>query len=405
MKAVILAAGEGRRMRPLTVRRPKVMIPVGGKPLLAWLVERCAQAGLRDLLLVTHREERLVKAWFRDRPVPRTRIGYVHQSRPGGTGHALAAVGRRAVREFLLLYGDTLPGVEDLRRLAAATEPTVAAWRVADARPYGALDVAGSRLRRIVEKSDKPPSRLINAGGYRLTADFVRLAERLRRSPRGEHELTDAINAHLEAGGTARVQRYREWLEAGRPWDLLSIQEHLMRDLKTRIEGTIEKGVEIRGPVQIGQGTLVKSGTYLEGPVIVGQDCRIGPNAYLRPSTAIGDGCHVGASVEIKNSILLERTNVPHLSYVGDSILGADVNLGAGTNIANLKVTPGTVRVTWEDGSKIDTGRRKFGAIIGDNVKIGINCSLAPGTVVGNDCVIGMHQALSGWIKDGTRRL
>lgn len=404
MRAVLLAAGEGKRMRPLTARRPKVMLPVAGKPLLAWTCERLLAAGVREFVVVTHYQEKAVRGWFRKNPVPGAKVAFVHQAAPRGTGDALAAVEAKAGRDFLLVYGDTLAGVKDYARLVDAGGPAIAAFEVPDARQYGALEVVGNHLKRIVEKSRRPPSRLVNAGAYRLTSAFVEAAAALRRSTRGEFELTDALNARAKRE-PVKVVRFREWLEAGRPWDLLGLQETLMADWKGKVEGIVEKGVEIRGPVSIGRGTKVKAGTYIEGPVVIGRNAKIGPRTYLRPCTSIGDGCHVGASVEIKNSILMENTNVPHLSYVGDSVLGSDVNFGAGTSVANLKVTPTNVRVTLEDGTKLDTGRRKLGAIVGDGTKIGINCSLNVGTVVGNDCLITLGRVVSGWVKAGARIL
>lgn len=405
MKAVILAAGEGKRMRPLTARRPKVMMPVAGRPLLSWLVERSVAAGVREFVVVTNYQEEVVRSWFRKNPVKGAKIGFTHQALPNGTGGGLAAAKGRAGKDFLFLYGDVLPAESDLAALVDSRDAAIGAWRVPDAKPFGALRVKGQNLVEIVEKSRKPPSNLINGGAYRANAELLGLATRLKPSPRGELEFTDAMNAYVKAGNRVRVVRLSEWLEAGRPWDLLALQERLLSDLKGRREGTIEPGAVLKGEVSIGSGSIIKSGTYIEGPVVIGRDCKIGPHAYLRGSTSIGDGCHVGASVEIKNSILMDGSNVPHLSYVGDSVIGSDVNLGAGTNVANLKVTPTNVRATLADGSKVDTGRRKLGAIIGDGTKIGINCSLAPGTIVGADCLVTMARSLAGWIDSGARIL
>ncbi len=123
----------------------------------------------------------------------------------------------------------------------------------------------------------------------------------------------------------------------------------------------------------------------------------IGPNAYLRGPVEIGPGCKVGAASEIKNSILLKGAQAPHHNYVGDSVLGHGCNLGSGTKIANLKTTPGTVKVDW-DGARMDTGRRKFGAVVGDQAKTGINASLHPGTVLAAGAVVGAGQVASKWI-------
>lgn len=126
------------------------------------------------------------------------------------------------------------------------------------------------------------------------------------------------------------------------------------------------------------RGTRILPGVYIEGNVVIGANCKIGPNCYLRGNTSIGDGCHIGQSVEIKNCLILSKTNVGHLSYIGDSVLGEKVNLGAGTTTSNLRHDGGNHRSA-VGGTLVDTGRRKFGAIFGDGVHTGIHTSIYPG--------------------------
>jgi bifunctional UDP-N-acetylglucosamine pyrophosphorylase/glucosamine-1-phosphate N-acetyltransferase len=160
--------------------------------------------------------------------------------------------------------------------------------------------------------------------------------ETIRPSPRGELELTDALMTYIQ-NKTLRGVRLSFWADMGSPWDLLGVHEEMMREIIPEHQGVIEEGVIIKGDVQIGSGTVIMSGSYLEGPCIIGADCKIGPHAYIRPGTAIGNACHIGHSSEIKNSIIMDKTNVPHFSYVGDSVIGSGCNLGAGTKIANLR--------------------------------------------------------------------
>jgi bifunctional UDP-N-acetylglucosamine pyrophosphorylase/glucosamine-1-phosphate N-acetyltransferase len=132
----------------------------------------------------------------------------------------------------------------------------------------------------------------------------------------------------------------------------------------------------------------VKSGSYIEGPVYVGEGAVVGPNAYLRPGTSLGKGAKVGAGCEVKNSIVHDDAKIPHLCYVGDSVLGKGVSLGAGTITANLKFNDSHVesRVKRE---MVDSGQRKLGAILGDGAKTGINVSIFPGVKIGADAWIG----------------
>ncbi|MDO8687158.1 MAG: glucose-1-phosphate thymidylyltransferase, partial [Dehalococcoidales bacterium] len=182
------------------------------------------------------------------------------------------------------------------------------------------------------------------------------------------------------------------------PWDLLAANESLMAETKAQRLGQVEDNVTIKEPVSIGRGTIVRSGSYIVGPVLIGQDCDIGPNCYIRPCTAIGDGCHVGAAVEVKNSIVMNGSKIPHLNYVGDSVIGEECNLGAGTKIANLKLDKKNIVV-----GRIDTGRRKLGAILGDGVETGINASINVGCMIGNNTHIGPGAIASGIIAPGSK--
>ena len=134
----------------------------------------------------------------------------------------------------------------------------------------------------------------------------------------------------------------------------------------------------IDGIIHLGKGSRILPGVFIEGNVVIGENCKIGPNCYLRGSSSIGDHCHIGQAVEIKNSIILSHTSIGHLSYVGDSVIGHKVNFGAGTITSNLRHDGKNHRTTVGD-QLIDTGRRKFGAIVSDHVHTGINTSIYPG--------------------------
>ena len=146
--------------------------------------------------------------------------------------------------------------------------------------------------------------------------------------------------------------------------------------------------MHLKGSVSLAKGSHVKSGSYIEGPVYVGEGAVVGPNAYLRPGTSLGKGAKVGAGCEVKNSIVMDEAKIPHLCYIGDSVLGGDVSLGAGTITANLKFNDSNV-VSRVKGKLVDSGQRKLGAILGDGVKTGINVSIFPGVKIGADAWIG----------------
>ncbi len=170
------------------------------------------------------------------------------------------------------------------------------------------------------------------------------------------------------------------------PWDVLAINEKVIAKVKTDvIEGTVRENVVIDGNVEIGEGTVLLPGVYIEGNAIIGKDCKIGPNCYIRGNTYIGNGCHVGQAVEVKNSMLMDKVAAGHLSYVGDTIVCPRTNFGAGTIISNFR-HDGKNHHSRIKGKIIDTGRRKFGSIIGENVHTGIHTSIYCGRKIWKDC-------------------
>mgnify|MGYP001161078042 CR=1 FL=1 len=163
------------------------------------------------------------------------------------------------------------------------------------------------------------------------------------------------------------------------PWDLIELNSMIVGELaENKINGTIRENVSIDGFIELGEGSVLLPGVYIEGNAIIGKNCKIGPNCYIRGNTTIGDNCHIGQAVEVKNSLFMDKVSTGHLSYVGDSILCSRTNFGAGTTTANLR-HDGKNHKSLVDGDLVDTGRRKLGAIIGDDVHTGINTSIYPG--------------------------
>ena len=163
------------------------------------------------------------------------------------------------------------------------------------------------------------------------------------------------------------------------PWDILVVNERLVAQLSApEIAGEVSEGAHIEGIIRLGEGSRILPGVFIEGNAVIGKNCKIGPNCYIRGNTVIGDNCHIGQAVEVKNSVIGFKTAVGHLSYVGDSVLGDRVNFGAGTIIGNLR-HDGKNHRSLVDGVLVDTGRRKFGAIVGNDVHTGIHTAIYPG--------------------------
>ena len=384
---MILAAGEGTRMRPLTSTKPKPMLPVAGKPILEWNLQALASSGIKTaVIIVGYRKEKIID-YFGDE-YSGIKIDYIEQKEQLGTAHAVLMAEGKVSGSFIVMNGDVLVGSEPIQSLIKGFEDSKAdacmvLANVREPRNYGIAEVSGGLVTSLEEKPAKPKSSLANAGVYGFKDTVFEKLKIVGKSERLEYELTDVLSEFVGSGRVLAVVSKDDWMDVGLPWHLLDANEILLKkmDLKVSDDAVIEDGAHISGPVYIGAGTQVRSGCYIIGPAFIGKDCLMGPNCFIRPYTTIMDGCHIGASVEIKNSMVMSKSNVPHLSYVGDSILGENVNLGAGTNIANLRFDDSEVKVEVKETIQ-GSGRRKFGALIGDNVKTGINVSIMPGRAI-----------------------
>ncbi|MBI2958445.1 MAG: NTP transferase domain-containing protein, partial [Chloroflexi bacterium] len=315
MKAAVLAAGEGKRMSPLTDTRPKVMLPVANKPILEHLVIEMREAGVDEFLFVVGYHGETIREYFRDGSKWNVSVQYVTQKRQLGTADAVRQVSWWAGERFVLANGDVVVGRDDVRTLMLSPIPAMGVSRQEDVSGLGVVELHESRIVRIHEKVRNPPGNLVNTGLYVMTREIFAAINDTRPSSRGEYELTDSLQLLIDRGTGLGGYAVGRWLNFTYPWDLLAANELLLRDLAPDIQGEVEPGASIRQPLALGKGSVVRAGSYIIGPAIIGEGCEIGPNCYIRPSTAIADGCHVGASVEIKNSIMMAGARAPHHNY------------------------------------------------------------------------------------------
>ena len=378
MQIVILAAGEGTRMRPLTETVPKPMLPVADRPLCAHTADAAVAAGASELVFVVGYEADAVREYFGDayRGVP---VAYAIQAEQLGTAHAVEQTLDHVDGAFAVLNGDDIYDEAAIEALFDGG-PAVGAYAVEDPRPYGVFSLDGDAVTGVVEKPDDPPSNRVNVGAYQFPAEAAGWFSDVRMSERGEYEITDVVE-RLIAEREVRAVPVERWLGVGRPWELLAANEWKLGELDRRVDGDVRGNAELRGDIVVEAGATVEPGVVIEGPVLIRSGAEVGPNAYVRGATHVGEGCRVGHGVEVKNSVLMASASVPHVSYVGDSLLGPDVNLGAGTQVANLRHDDADVEQTVK-GERVSTGRRKYGLVAGPRAKTGINTSLAPGVVL-----------------------
>jgi len=395
LKAVVLAAGRGERLWPLTEDTPKPLLPLANKSVLERSLAALVSAGVRQIILVVgFRSEKI-----RDRLGKGEGIGveltYVRQKTAKGTADALGTCSKELQGEdrFLVLYGDDYYDTSVPRTFLAKARHkgiTIGTANVQDASRFGKIQSKRGLVTEIQEKASKAEPGQVNAGIYLMDQSIFPAIRKTKRSIRGELELTDAVRILIKEG--TQVHPYllgsRRWLGISYPWDMLEANQWILESEKSVSRGTIERGVHLSGAVVLEEGSVVKAGSCLEGPVHVGKGCHIGPNSYLRPYSTLGDDVKVGAGCEVKNSIVMRNTRIPHLSYVGDSVLGEACSLGAGTITANLRFDEAEIKSKVR-GSWVSSGRKKLGAILGDGVRTGISVSIFPGVKIGRGAWIG----------------
>ncbi len=409
MRAVIIAAGKGTRLSPLSDTRPKTLIPIGGKTILDHLLLTLKSAGVRDAVIVIGYMGETIRNRFKDGSSLGMHLQYVQQEKPRGTADALATT-RSLVEEddFLAVYGDLFVSsnaVEPLLKSEYSQRTAMAVVKVDDAWNYGVVNLSKDRVEEISEKPTdmRKGGQWINAGIYRFNRNIFEVIRKISTSPRGELELTDAINAltNLEPEVLGIRIDPKDWMDIGRPWDLLEANKRALSRLDRKIEGDVQKGTHLHGLVFVARGARVRSGAYIEGPAFIDENADVGPNCFIRPYTYLGHEVRIGHACEIKNSLVLGRSHIGHLSYVGDSIVGENCNLGAGTVTANLRFDEGNVMVMVKS-DLIDSGRQKLGVIMGDRVKTAVNVSIMPGVKIGCNSWIGPNVTLTRDVEANT---
>ncbi|MEX2015565.1 MAG: sugar phosphate nucleotidyltransferase, partial [Candidatus Hydrogenedentales bacterium] len=269
MKAVILAAGKSTRTYPLTLTRPKPLLPIANRPLLARQLD--ALAGLVDevLLVVGYRQEMIRERFgdhYRD-----IRLVYVEQTEQQGTGHAVLQCAPHLNGPALVLNGDDLYAPEDLRALVA-TEQGCLGYEVDDPRRFGVLETKGDRIVRVVEKPAQPTSNMVSIGAYKFPTGVCEILRTAKPSARGEIEIVAAMQALADAGGFRVVRSSGYWLPIGYPWDLIEANTWWLENrFEARNEGKVSPAAHLSGPVSVGPDTAIKPGAVIEGPVIIGE--------------------------------------------------------------------------------------------------------------------------------------
>ena len=380
MKAVILAAGEGRRLEPLTDTRPKPMLAVANRPLLEHVVESVVAAGIEEIVLVVGYKRERIQSHFGDGDDWGIEIGYAIQEKQLGTGHAVLQAEDSIEDTFVVLNGDRVIDSSVVERVIDAAddgETLLTVTRTDDPSGLGVVETDGDRATGITEK---PPqhaitSEVVNAGVYRFEPDVFD-AIRDTDTP-GELAITATLD-RLAAAGDVRTLRYRgAWLDVSYLWDLLSVNASLLNG----------DPVDVPGTVRVGKNAVVTDG------VAVGSDARIAPGATVLSGTAIGENVRIGASAVLDNVIVLPDATVGAGAVLRDCVVGENARIGPNTTVAGGPadvVVDGTVH---EDV--------KLGGVVGDSARVGGAVSVHPGTVIGTETTVEGGAAVDGRIPSG----
>jgi len=327
MKALVLCGGRGTRLRPITYTLAKHLLPVANKPILFYILEQVREAGITDIgVVVSPDTGGEIEEAVGDGSRWDSRISFITQPEPLGLAHAVkAARGFLGGSRFLLFLGDNLieGGITEFvsHFEAGAPDALIMLKEVADPRAFGVAEVDPSgRVLRLVEKPKKPRSKLALVGAYLFNPEIHRAIAEIKPSPRGELEITDAIQRLLEKGKQVESHILQGWwLDAGSKDDLLAANRMVLDDLMKRdIRGDIDSQSRVEGRVEIGPGARVVAST-IRGPASIAADCRI-ENSAIGPYTSIGAGSVI-EDCSVEGSVILEECRLCGIG-LADSLIG-----------------------------------------------------------------------------------
>ncbi|MFX1369361.1 MAG: bifunctional sugar-1-phosphate nucleotidylyltransferase/acetyltransferase [Promethearchaeota archaeon] len=397
MKALVLTAGMGQRLRPITSRRSKSMLMIAGRPVLQYIIDSLKENGIRDIVIVVgHGREELIEH-FQMGGDQGVRIRYVIQHEQKGVEHAILSAKDELENEdeFLLVNGDVLVEPEMVSRTltnhsSMNTDITMLVTLVSNPEQFGTVKIGRNGIvEKLVEKGgpDRYVSNYAVAGVSVFKSDTIPLLAKY-------DTMENTVEKMISDGRTVAAAVWeKEWAEFTWPWDVLSANKIVMdRELRGRgsfiaESAEIHKNVVLEGPVFIDEGTVIRPGSTIRGPVYIGKNVYVGNNSLVRDYSSLCEGVHIGYAVEMRNTMVFDNVNVGRMTYVADSIVGANSCIEAGAQMWNWRPGSEPLYLKFEE-DKVQIPLEKFGAIIGDNVVIGVNASVYPGTRIGEGSLI-----------------
>lgn len=410
MKAVILAAGEGNRLWPISENVPKPLVKILGKYFLEYQIIELSRLGIKDIIVIkshnfTNYFEEFQKKMSEKYGVI---ISYIIQEKALGTGNAFLMAKNIIKEPFIGLMGDNHYQANDIQKLINTfnqdKKSVIGGLEVKDPQNYGVINyTTKGKVINIIEKPIAPESNLINAAIYIFKPEIFSKIETLKPHENGETYITDAINMLIEENDLV-VEKIENWHDLGQPFQILNLIKYFMKQY--RRYNNLDIYQEIKPGVFIGKNVIIgKNVTMLpgEGIIIIENESKVLGSTLIMGSNYIGKNCSIFNSIlretsvllgnnkvslsELKNTTLGVRTNAPHFNYIGDSYIGEDCNFGAGTKVSNVRNDNKPIKVFLEKKDKLVTTKyRKLGIFTGNNVKFGINTSIGqPGLLIGSN--------------------
>ncbi|MDA0691614.1 MAG: sugar phosphate nucleotidyltransferase [Nitrospinae bacterium] len=386
MKAVILAGGKASKLVPFASTRPIPMLRLAGRTLFDNSIDLLQKSGVSDIFVVVeHQKEKVIERIGEHRNNG-LNLHYVEQGKSHGIGNAILKVKNKISpgEYFLLIYGDTVTAANIFSKIQQSFHsfkcPVASICLPTSNEMFGNVFLnAHMKITKIIEKpKGNDLGNYVLSGAYILPESIFKTLE----STKGSME--KALKKLVEGEGLMASMWEDEWLDIVYPWEILTANKILMDSWENSSiakSAVLESNVTIQGTVMIEDDVVIKAGAILEGPCTIGKGSYIGNNSLIRSYTSLGQNCSVGYGVELKNCVVLDSTHIGRLSFIGDSVLGENVDVGAGVMTVNRAIDWESISVK-SDNKKIDTGRTKLGAFIGDNVVIGAGNTIQPGTVI-----------------------
>jgi len=386
MKAVILAGGKASKLVPFSSTRPIPMLRLAGKTLFDNSIDLLKKSGVSDIFVVIeHQKEKLIRR-IGEHLGNGVNLHYIEQGASKGIGDAVLKVKNKISpgEYFLLIYGDTVTAANIFSKIQQSFHsfkcPVASICLPPTNEDFGNVFLnAHMKITKIIEKP-----RGNDLGNYVLSGAYILPESIFKTLESTKGSMEKALKKLVDGEGLMASMWEDEWLDIVYPWEILTANKILMDSWENSSiakSAVLESNVTIQGTVKIEDDVVIKAGAILEGPCSIGRGSYIGNNALIRSYSSLGQECSVGYGVELKNCVVLDNSHIGRLSFIGDSVLGEKVDVGAGVMTVNRNIDWEPIKVKY--GKKfMDTGFYKLGAFVGDHVVIGAGNSIQPGTVI-----------------------